>query len=722
MSREMARSIQMLLLLPLIGVLLVTLVLLYMTQQSLNQRLAQTSQAQQQDLVVIADSARFARELGQVQQHMNAALVGAMDGSLDELQLYRMHSRIVNDLEALGGQVQQLAGSQLVLDANHGSARGLRQEFDAYRRFVIMTTDVLAVDPEVASNFMRQAQQHYTEMSIFASLISQRITLRSQERNQEQASTFAHLSTRMWRIGLGVLVLMCLLGLALARRTSVRLGAIASALEQLSEQQQGVPVLAPIEALQHSSRGILQRLASAVLAFRAALQRQQAAEQEAFTLAFYDPLTRLPNRRLLSERMVQAVGECRRHPQWMALLVLDLDGFRHFNDERGHSTGDWLLEQMGQRLRSAMGSDDTVARIGSNAFAILYKGLEPEHTAAASQAGALAKELVHTLAEPLQYQGHSLSTTASVGVVLFNAALQDMEQPLKHAEAAMYQAKAEGRNCAHFYDPQIQARLEETMRLQADLRQAVPLAQLHLYYQIQVDTHDRVIGVESLLRWQHPERGMVSPGQFIPLAEASGLILPIGRWVLHTACLQLRAWAAEERYAHLSIAVNVSARQFRQPDFVQQVRQELATTGAAPERLELELTESLVLEEMESTIAKMAELRALGVRFSLDDFGTGYSSLQYLKRLPLDQLKIDQSFVRDITTDANDAAIVNTIIAMGHALGLEVIAEGVETREQQAFLFANGCSLYQGYVFARPMPLAELQQLLAISILAPRSP
>ena len=283
----------------------------------------------------------------------------------------------------------------------------------------------------------------------------------------------------------------------------------------------------------------------------------------------------------------------------------------------------------------------------------------------------------------------------------------------------MYQAKAEGRNCAHFYDPQIQARLEETMRLQADLRQAVPLGQLRLHYQIQVDAHDRVIGVESLVRWQHPERGMVSPGQFIPLAESSDLILPIGRWVLHTACLQLRAWADEGRYADLSISVNVSARQFRQPDFVQQVRDELGSTGAAPQRLELELTESLVLEEMETTIAKMAELRTLGVRFSLDDFGTGYSSLQYLKRLPLDQLNIDQSFVRDITADANDAAIVNTIIAMGHALGLEVIAEGVETREQQAFLHAHGCGLYQGYFFARPLPLPELQQLLATSALAP---
>ena len=727
MSRQTLRSVQMLLLLPLIGVLLVTLALVYVTQQRLGQQFSQASQAQQQDLGVIANAARFARELGQVQQQMNAALAGAMDGSLDELQLYRMHSSIVNDLEVLGGQVQQLAGAQLVLDANHGSARGLHQEFDAYRRFVIMSTDVLAVDPEVAGKFLQQAQQHYAEISIFASLIGQRITLRAQERNQAQGSTFEHLLARMWSVGLGVLALACLVGLLLARRTSRDLGDIARALEQLAAQPQDKPqdpparspALARIEELQRSGHGTLQRLASAVLAFRAALQRQHAAEHEAFTLAFYDPLTQLPNRRLLRERTEQAVGECRRHPQWMALLVLDLDGFRHFNDEHGHSAGDWLLEQMGQRLRSATGSGDTVARIGSNAFAVLHQGLDVEQTTAASQADALAQKLVCALAQPLPYKGQSFDTTASVGMVLFNADLQDLEQPLKHAEAAMYQAKAEGRNRTHFYDPQIQARLEESMRLQTALRQAVPLGQLRLHYQIQVDAQDRVIGVEALVRWLHPERGLVPPGQFIPLAEASDLILPIGRWVLHTACLQLREWAAQARYAHLSIAVNVSARQFRQPDFVQQVRQELSTSGAAPQRLELELTESLVLEDVETTIAKMDELRALGVRFSLDDFGTGYSSLQYLKRLPIDQLKIEQSFVRDITTDANDAAIVNTIIAMGRALGLEVIAEGVETREQQAFLFDHGCSLYQGYFFARPLPLPELLQLLDASAMAP---
>ena len=726
MSRHTARRLQMLLVLPLISVLLIALALAYVTQQHLGQQFAQTSQAQQQDLSAIADAAHFARQLGQVQQHMNAALAGAMDKSLDELQLYRLHSSIVNDLEALGAQVQQLAASPLVLDANHGSARGLHQEFDAYRRFVIMTTDVLAVDPQVAGKFFQQAQQHYVEISIFASLIGQRITLRAQERNQAQASAFERLLARLWSVGLGLLALACLVGLLLARRTSGHLGDIASALGQLAEPHQGVPTLPRIEALQRSGGGTLARLANAVLAFRDARQRQHAAEQEAFSLAFYDPLTQLPNRRLLRERMVQAVGECRRHPQWMALLVLDLDGFRHFNDERGHSAGDWLLEQMGQRLRRATGSDDTVARIGSNAFAVLHKGLaaQPDNalTGAASQADALAQKLLLALAEPLQYQSQSLETTASVGMVLFNAELQDLEQPLKHAEAAMYQAKAEGHNRAHFYDPQIQARLEESMRLQTDLRQAAALGQLRLHYQIQVDAQDRVIGVEALVRWQHPERGLVPPGQFIPLAEASDLILPIGRWVLHTACLQLRVWAADARYANLGIAVNVSARQFRQPDFVQQVRRELDASGAAPQRLELELTESLVLEDVETTIAKMAELRALGVRFSLDDFGTGYSSLQYLKRLPIDQLKIEQSFVRDITTDSNDAAIVNTIIAMGCALGLEVIAEGVETREQQAFLFAHGCSLYQGYFFARPLPLPELLQLLDTSAMAPLTP
>ena len=714
MSQKTARHIQLLLLLPLLGGLLVTLGLLYVTQQRLSQQFAHTSQAQQQDLAVIATSARFARELGQVQQHMNAALAGAMDGSLDELQLYRIHSDIVNDLEAVGAQMRKLADAPLVLEANHGSARGLHQEFEAYQRFVIMTTDVLAVDPEVAGNFLRQAQQHYAEISIFASLIGQRVTLRSQERNQAQFDTFERLSQRMSAIGLGVLVLVCAGGLLLSRRTSRHLGDLASALSKLAEHQDDAPALPRIEALQRSSRGMLQRLANAVLAFRDALQRQQAAEKEAFNLAFYDSLTRLPNRRLLCERMVQAVGECRRHPQWMALLVLDLDGFRHFNDEHGHRTGDWLLREIGQRLRGsdAISSDDTVARVGSNGFAVLHKGLDTQYSSAANQAGALAKQLVLALAEPLQHEGKSVNTTASVGVVLFNAEQEDIEQPLKQAEAAMYQAKAEGRNRAHFYDPLIQARLEENLRLQSDLRQAAPLGQLRLYFQLQVDAQDRAVGVEALVRWQHPERGMVPPGDFIALAESSDLIVSIGHWMLHTACLQLCAWAKEPDNAHLVIAVNVSARQFHQPDFVQQVRHELASSGAPPQRLKLELTETMLLDDVEATILKMAELRTLGVRFSLDDFGTGYSSLQYLKRLLLDQLKIDQSFVRDITTDANDAAIVHTIIAMGHAMGLEVIAEGVETPEQQAFLFAHGCSLYQGYLFARPLPLEELEPLL----------
>ena len=714
MSHKTARHIQLLLLLPLLGGLLVTLGLLYVTQQRLSQQFAHTSQAQQQDLAVIATSARFARELGQVQQHMNAALAGAMDGSLDELQLYRIHSDIVNDLDAVGAQMRKLADSPLVLEANHGSARGLHQEFEAYQRFVIMTTDVLAVDPEVAGNFLRQAQQHYAEISIFASLIGQRVTLRSQERNQAQIDTFERLSQRMSAIGLGVLVLLCVGGLVLSRRTSRHLGELASALSKLAEHQDDTPALPRIEALQRSSRGMLQRLANAVLAFRDALQRQQAAEKEAFNLAFYDTLTRLPNRRLLCERMVQAVGECRRHPQWMALLVLDLDGFRHFNDEYGHRTGDWLLCEIGQRLRNSalMGSDDSVARVGGNSFAVLHKGLSSQHSTGASQAGQLARQLVQALAEPLAHEGKNLRTTASVGVVLFNAELSDIEQPLKQAEAAMYQAKTEGGNCAHFYDPLIQARLEENLRLHSDLRQAVPLGQLRLYYQLQVDAQDRAVGVEALVRWQHPERGMVPPGDFIPLAEASDVIVPLGHWMLHAACLQLCAWAKEPDNAHLVIAVNVSARQFHQSDFVQQVRHELSSSGAPPQRLKLELTETMLLDDVEGTILKMAELRSLGVRFSLDDFGTGYSSLQYLKRLLLDQLKIDQSFVRDITTDANDAAIVHTIIAMGHAMGLEVIAEGVETREQQAFLFAHGCSLYQGYLFARPLPLEELQPLL----------
>jgi EAL domain-containing protein (putative c-di-GMP-specific phosphodiesterase class I) len=298
---------------------------------------------------------------------------------------------------------------------------------------------------------------------------------------------------------------------------------------------------------------------------------------------------------------------------------------------------------------------------------------------------------------------------ASIGIVMFQEPGETVDSLLKHADTAMYQAKSAGRNTIRFYDPKIQSDLEKRLGLVADLGQALAREQLQLYFQKQVNTQGHTTGAEVLLRWAHPERGLVSPAQFIPLAEETGSIVPIGLWVILTACKQLKAWQAHPHLRDLTLAVNVSAKQFHQADFIDHVRRILVQTAAKPSHLKLELTESVVLEQVEDTIAKMRELKLLGISFSMDDFGTGYSSLQYLKRLPLDQLKIDQSFVRDIATDPNDAAIVQTIIAMTEALGLNVIAEGVETSTQQEFLEQRGCHAFQGYFFGKPMPLAQFE-------------
>ena len=697
-----------LLLLPFFLVALVALVLIYTTQSQLNQQFELTQQAQYADLQVLHNASQFAADLGQIQQRMEQAFSGAQDASLDELQLYRIHSGIANDLHTLGQQVAQLAQSTLVQEANHGSAAGLLREFENYRRFVIMSTDVLAVDPRVASRFWAQAQRHYSDFALFAARIEQRLTDRALQRNAQQSQTQHQLAQRMWAIGLGGLVLALTASYWLARRTSLRMQSIADALVQMVHAPHSQPNLLHIQKLHQQSHGPVQQLAGAVLAFRRALQRQHQAEEQALELLFYDPLTQLPNRRLLRERLQQALT---RHAP-LALLALDLDGFQHINDSCGHQVGDQVLQAVAQRLRTTTQGCEVLARTGGNSFAVLLTGLGHAATDTAAQAERMAEAMQSALAEPLQLQHTTHYISASIGITLFQAPLGNLDLPLQHAEAAMYQARTAGRGLVRFFDPDTQARIEARLHLENDLRQAIAGEQLRLFYQLQVDGQGRACGAEVLLRWQHPQRGMVSPGEFIPLAEASDLILPIGLWVLQGACQQLHAWAQQPHLAALSIAVNVSAKQFRQPDFVQQVCQAIATSGAPAQRLKLELTESVVLEEVENTIEKMAQLRALGVRFSMDDFGTGYSSLQYLKRLPLDQLKIEQGFVRDITNDSNDAAIVQTIIAMGRSLGLEVIAEGVETPAQHAFLSTHGCDLFQGYLFAKPQPIDQAERLL----------
>lgn len=442
------------------------------------------------------------------------------------------------------------------------------------------------------------------------------------------------------------------------------------------------------------------------------ITQRKEAEYEIRNLAFYDPLTRLPNRRLLLERLKHALSAITRSEHGGALLFIDLDNFKTLNDTYGHDMGDLLLQQVAERLAGCVREADTVARLGGDEFVVLLEDLSGTPQDAALQAKTVGEKILLTLNQPYPLAGHDYHSTPSIGITLFSGPHNLSDELMKRADLALYDAKAAGRNTLRFFDPAMQAAVTARASLETDLRKGLQQGQFVLHYQPQIDESGTISGTEALVRWQHPSLGLVAPTTFIPLAEETGLILPLGQWVLETACRQLATWAAVPGRAHLSLSVNVSVRQFRQPDFVAQVLAVLERTGAAPGRLQLELTESLLLDDVEEVIAKMAALRARGVSFALDDFGTGYSSLSYLRRLPLDQLKIDKSFVTDIIGNSNDAVISKTIVALAHSLGLAVIAEGVETTEQRQFLALQGCRSYQGFLLSAPLALAELETLL----------
>ena len=442
------------------------------------------------------------------------------------------------------------------------------------------------------------------------------------------------------------------------------------------------------------------------------ITERKISEDQIHHLAYFDALTLLPNRRLLTDRLRHAMATGSRTLEYGALLFIDMDNFKALNDTRGHNVGDMLLIEVAQRLHIFVRDMDTVARLGGDEFVVLLESLSKNREHAAEQAMLVGEKIRDAAEQPYRLQGMEYHCSASIGISLFCGDSDNLDDLLKHADAAMYQAKNAGRNALRFFDPNMQTELEGRTRLEADLRYALAENQLQLYYQIQVNSQAEAIGAEALLRWHHPTQGLISPLQFIPIAEISGLIMPIGVWVLQTACAQIKDWQTTPLTSHLQLAVNVSARQFGQTSFVPQVLEIIQSSGIDPKYLKLELTESLLLENIASSITKMQALRDAGVRISMDDFGTGHSSLSYLRRLPLDQIKIDQSFVRDIATDEDDASIVMTIIMMAHNLGMEVIAEGVETEQQREFLENNGCNLYQGYLFGKPTPIADFQTAL----------
>lgn len=443
-----------------------------------------------------------------------------------------------------------------------------------------------------------------------------------------------------------------------------------------------------------------------------------ANEKAIHQLAFYDPLTNLPNRRLLRDRLQRALSVSTRSHLYGAVMMIDLDNFKRINDTRGHEIGDRLLVEVALRIQSCVRQIDTVARLGGDEFIVVLVDLSHDEASAALKAEGIGEKVLSAINQPCMLDEQLHHPGASIGLCMFLGQNATPEDLLKRADISMYQAKSSGRSALRFYDPEIQASLEARIAMESELREALSADQLQLYYQIQVNNVQGVMGAEVLLRWNHPRHGLVLPDQFIPIAEETGMILPIGEWVLRTACEQLRVWAGNPATEGYLLAVNVSALQFRQPDFVDVVCRVVTQTGVNPRRLKLELTESMVLHNIVDTIDKMKALNGHGIHFSMDDFGTGYSSLAHLTTLPIQQLKIDRSFVRNIVNNHNDAVIVQTIIGMANNLGVAVIAEGVESEEQRVFLEYFGCLSYQGYLYGRPMPLPEFEQLAVRDVAA----
>jgi diguanylate cyclase (GGDEF)-like protein len=440
---------------------------------------------------------------------------------------------------------------------------------------------------------------------------------------------------------------------------------------------------------------------------------RKTAEARISYLATRDPLTELPNRVLFNDRLEQGIVAARRTGQSLALMFIDLDRFKYINDSLGHQVGDLLLKEVAVRMLGCIRKGDTLSRLGGDEFVVTLEGLQQ-----AEDAAQVAAKIIKALARPFEIAGHTLNTSCSIGISIFPLDAEDDRTLMKNADTAMYHAKEKGRNNYQFFSSEMNVRAVERHTLETALRLAIERQEFVLYYQPQVDIRTgKVVGMEALLRWVHPERGLLSPATFIAVAEESGLIEPIGQWVLRSACQRARAWQ-DAGYPPLKIAVNISPRQLLRPrEFSRSLMRTLSATGLDPQYLELEMTESLLLHNAEENIAVLRKLGKDGVRIAVDDFGTGYSSLAYLRQLPIDTLKIDRTFVRDIESDPEDAAIIHAVVAMGHSLDLQVTAEGVESMGQLQALQHLGCDEYQGYLFSKPLPAVEI----AAKFLAPRS-
>jgi diguanylate cyclase (GGDEF)-like protein/PAS domain S-box-containing protein len=441
------------------------------------------------------------------------------------------------------------------------------------------------------------------------------------------------------------------------------------------------------------------------------ITQRKETEGQIERLAFFDPLTMLPNRRLLMDRLGHAIETARRKHNNGALLFIDLDNFKSLNDTLGHDKGDQLLAQVARRLEKSIRKSNTVARWGGDEFVILLEDLADNAIEAATEAEIVGEKVIAGFMPPFKLGSYEHHCTPSIGVTMFNSDGLSADDIMKRADLAMYQAKADGRNAIRFFDQRMQSRVNTRVRLDRDFRKAIKEGQFVLHYQPQTDDRGKLTGVEALVRWQHPQRGMLYPNDFIWLAEENGLIMHLGQWVLQGVCSQLAEWLKHDQALVPRIAINVSARQFHHPEFLPRTLEILESSGIDPQYIKLELTESALIENVDAMVSKMSALKAHGVRFSLDDFGTGYSSLSYLKKLPLDEIKIDRAFVRDILTDPDNAAITETIVSLCKILGFEVLAEGVENEGQQAILASQGCRHYQGYWIGRPMPALDFRDV-----------
>jgi diguanylate cyclase (GGDEF)-like protein len=442
------------------------------------------------------------------------------------------------------------------------------------------------------------------------------------------------------------------------------------------------------------------------------IRERQRVESEIEQLAFYDHLTGLPNRRLLMDRLHLAIVASSRTMHHGAVLFIDLDHFKNLNDTRGHHIGDVLLQQVALRLKASVRADDTVARLGGDEFVVMLKDLSNNSTEANAQAERLGTKILAALNEPYLLEDHYCHSSGSIGIALFSSLRESVDELLNRADLALYKAKSAGGNAVFFFDPEMQKKMGAQAALEADLRRALQRKEFVLHYQPQVDDRGVIKGVEALLRWQHPERGLLYPSDFIASAEEHGIIEPIGLWVLEAACHQLMMWNNSPEMSRLTMSINVSAREFGHLEFVTRILMLIDEIGADPTKLVLEFTERVMFGPLDETIAKMKALKARGLTFALDDFGIGFSSLTCLKSLPISQVKIDRSFVSDVLNSRSDGVIVSAIIALGEGLGLTVIAEGIETKDQQVFLLKHGCRFYQGFFFGRPQSAEQLTKAI----------